>query len=168
MTPIIMMRGESRTSLTLVHYGAIRGAYGWESLYLLNAVGNSSATKAAAAMLRGQHDCSFGMGSTTVTRNSDFKWKTLMCGLGLDTHQLLAWCLDPCFMPKYTADHLWAMLNSDKFTTPLLQAWKDYVVDACQGFVKSLGGGSAYCTLKQDNLDEIVTRGIQVGRIRIE
>jgi len=168
MQQITLNRGDNGTSLNLVAHAAMPGSSNYQPLYLLSATSSQSCVKAATAMLRHKDGCSFTLGGTHCSKCTDFKWKIVSCPLGLDTFHLLAWCLDPKFLPRYTSDHLWAMFNGERFTTPLLSHWQAYVVGACDRFIKPMGGGAAYCTLTSEGLDQIVTEGVRTCRIRIE
>lgn len=153
------------------------------TLYFLSVVGSDSALKGIRAALAGTRtglniQC-FGMDAVLpdLTRRDinrerfllpDCKWKV--------HHQKLKYGLvhaafvakDPDFLLNVSEESLWQTLNDPRFTTPILRHWMPYIGRRLLegGNLRFIYGHRCKCgllNLTTDQLDAIVTRGVQSG-----
>ena len=87
-----------------------------------------------------------------------------------DTWQLLAVSKDPKFLLDGGDEALWRALRGPQFTTPLLRAWVPEIRRALieRQFLKpcsGIGWQSQMLSLTDAGLDQLVSAGIQAGRL---
>lgn len=90
-------------------------------LKLLSAVGPKSSVTGVGAMLR-SGKCTAVLDGTHCTPG-DQGWRCHTHLLHRDCWHLLAVSKDDHLLVSNTQEHLWAMLRSDRFTTPILKDW---------------------------------------------
>lgn len=119
-------------------------------------------------------------GSTeTVGRWRDFerapgqgKYKCTMHRLGYNYVHCMARLKDPRLTPSLTEEVLWSQLRSNRFTTPLLKEWVPWLMQAmlADGKLEKLPAFQCQpglLTLDDPGLDELVSRGITEGHLKI-
>lgn len=160
------------------------------SLRILSAVGSRSIVDSVGAMLRGRDKscscCDDAVAGSDAYRhtvyandnrgreNPDKGFRTWTHLLGMDTFHLLAINKNDGVMPSRSMDHLWHLLRSDEFTTPIVRDWLPWLHAECIrcGFMVSYDGFGAadlgaQLTMKDCHLDELVSEGLKLGQIHI-
>lgn len=153
-------------------------------LYFVSGAGTSTAIKALAATLNSRRPLGLFVDGLRPPKHGQppvslyvattgLGYTVLRQRLGLDQWHLMAWTKDWKFMPQDTDQHLWAILKSENYTTPLLRAWMPYIRGRLKsrGYLKELECHRATCLMLYAppvKLDEIVSEGVAAGELKLE
>lgn len=146
-----------------------------ETIMLLSAAGSHTSIKSLRAALSGGYskirlsDCEFPGWRHDRDRTG---YSFYAHRLGSFSWQLLAISKSAGFMPVYNDSALYRELRSDKYTTPILQAWMPslgrLLTEAELLFpLHCYNCNAAYLTCPPDSLDEIVSNGLRDGILEI-
>ena len=154
-----------------------------DGLVLLSCTGPDTATKAIRALLHSPDiECEFTIesddGTTERLARARFAdkpvaYQAACARLALGAVHLTALAKIPGLLPVMDDSHLWAELNSPRFTTPLLRHWTGWLkrtmiengtITMCEGIGAAQAG---ILTTDQSQLDEMVSEGVRNGYLRM-
>lgn len=179
MRRMIIRREDSTDDDKFSSVSVFAMAHSNHRMYLMSAVGSRSSADSAAAMIRSGKRCKVTYESVKE-RNDDLpfhiagKWKTWTACLGYDSWHMLAVSNDEMFLPTCNQNHFWRLLRNQKFTTPVVKAWCQPILNEClyrKHVIKLDGFGdlnAAYCFAEDAHLDAVVSHLLKKRAIKIE
>lgn len=170
--------GRVRCSQFHLHCDAI--ALHAKEILLLSVVGPETAVKALTAGLRSstrdQQRLEYSAHVTDINEASLIKcpagYQVHRSKLDYDLWHVLCLAKREGFMPVVTDETLWQVLQSNRFTTPLLREWVPWLFKEMkkQGVIvesTQVGCRTGLLLADNDKLDKLVTTGIQQGYLPI-
>lgn len=158
--------------------------YGYGPLHFVSGAGTSTAVKALSATLNSRRQAGLYINGMRPPKNGQPATSLYVATdpagyvihrqrLGLDQWHIMAWTKDPNFLPQDTDQHLWAILKSDQYTTPLLRSWMPYIRSRLKSrnYLQDLEchrATSLMLYMKPVKLDEIVSEGVAAGELKME
>ena len=158
-------------------YACNLAAVGQSTVHALSCAGDHTAIRFLHAAMRdkGQRVSFkfsdrelFGWGSFTVTTSYEVR----ISHLGYDCWHLLAVDDGNQFLLHDDEETLWAMLRSERFTTPIIRSWMPKVSIALRNLdlltkLTSFGCDAAMLTANTESLDRVVSEGLKRRVLRI-
>ncbi len=152
-----------------------------DGLLLLSAVGPDTATKAVRALLYASDlDCEFTLelnGTAERLVRAQYDGKTVsydakVARLAPGAIHIVALARVPGLLPCLDDQHLFAELNSPRYSTPLLRPWVGWlkrrmIEDGRIVMAESHNASAGILAVKPEELDELVSEGVRSGYLRM-
>lgn len=176
--PLGRLRLVTRDSEFTVHCDAL-AVTGWRTaeVKLLSVAGSGTAIKAIAAALHKGSGVRFepeDCGDLHTYRGYQpvGKWECFRSHLGLGTYHLVAWTREEGFLSTVSREALRRLLIGTTITTPILATpeWLDFIERRLRDGrrwtdYQCFGCRCAHVLLCSEVLDQIVTEGVQSGKL---
>ena len=176
-------KGVNEIAVRCNAFAAHREPFSDDQLKVVAFAGPSSTVKAAIAMLYSKSACVVTASKVPgfsahfkAVKSRETKWHVHKTPLGDPRYRLwhaIAWDKsDDRLMLDYSEDSLWAVLRSDKFTTPILRSWvpaiRKHLLDQRKLQPLTAWGCSPGIFVASDKtLDDVVCGGVLSGELEI-